>query len=899
MSCHDTPGIAEERIDRAHSHPVDVDQKRHGDPVAIGTGQKVQPLPLYDDQGRHTNGNGRVACGSCHDPHTWTADKDTRKKEEAGAIVSVNAGMDRNVLCDREGAAGKKQRLEGDGRNSFLRLAAAPASQLCVECHQDQRRVFETNHDLTISAPEAKNYRGQTLAKSGICGQCHIPHKARGPVRWAREMGPGEAAIEGLCRDCHRSGNLARDKLTGTFSHPVGIKPGENMKTQDLPTFTSQGEKKKDGSGMMDCATCHDTHGGKPTDQVTANKTGKKGKPSYQFLRKAIGAESELCKSCHRHQGEITGTKHDLRLTAAEEKNIRDQTLAQSGICGACHVVHNATGPFIWGRKPVAGMDPATATCLSCHDDRGLAKDKGIGERSHPVDVDMKSTGISLAAGKWSGDGNREKLIALPMYDKQGQHSQSSDGRVSCGTCHDPHRWSADGKTAQVSDIKKLEGGPDDSFLRIADRGNSALCINCHLDQKPVARSKHNLALFLSGKKSSPKDLDTRAVHKQGDQVISYAADQAPTGDQLTESGDNQAEDRQQLTGTGTGGSAGGVCATCHMPHKAKGPLLWARSTGPGKGPIEVLCKDCHQKTSNASDKLTGPHDHPVGVKFTATMQPHGLPTYSEDGKKRRDGKGFMDCTTCHDPHRWQPQPATDPDASQLVEGDGQNSFLRMLAAPSSRLCLECHQDQRMVIATDHDLNITAPKATNRLGETSAESGVCGQCHIPHNGLSEYQWARLWEDQGKNSAEERCLGCHSEGEVASNKIPPVAKHPDEVRVWSTLDVSSPLRGHPLPELPVYNQAGQQDKTGVIGCASCHNPHQWSPDQKADGPGKNVEGNLQTSFLRNVNSESFLCADCHGEDALFRYLYFHKESAHQKNHLYLGVPTGPPVPPKRP
>jgi len=71
---------------------------------------------------------------------------------------------------------------------------------------------------------------------------------------------------------------------------------------------------------------------------------------------------------------------------------------------------------------------------------------------------------------------------------------------------------------------------------------------------------------------------------------------------------------------------------------------------------------------------------------------------------------------------------------------------------------------------------------------------------------------------------------------------------------------------------------------VISCASCHDPHQWQADLTRPGPGKNTEGDVTTSFLRLSSTASFLCADCHGLDSIFRYQYFHAEKAHQKHPL---------------
>jgi hypothetical protein len=134
-----------------------------------------------------------------------------------------------------------------------------------------------------------------------------------------------------------------------------------------------------------------------------------------------------------------------------------------------------------------------------------------------------------------------------------------------------------------------------------------------------------------------------------------------------------------------------------------------------------------------------------------------------------------------------------------------------------------------------------------------------------------------------NAANQRCRSCHAEGRVAANKAPTAAKHPHHVVAW-TAALQRELLGRPVPEMPVYDKNGKQAASGVIVCSTCHNPHQWDPEQAEEGPGENIEGDVRTSFLRASKTARFLCSACHGRDSLFRFKYFHSDAAHQKHAL---------------
>ena len=79
------------------------------------------------------------------------------------------------------------------------------------------------------------------------------------------------------------------------------------------------------------------------------------------------------------------------------------------------------------------------------------------------------------------------------------------------------------------------------------------------------------------------------------------------------------------------------------------------------------------------------------------------------------------------------------------------------------------------------------------------------------------------------------------------------------------------------------EAGEVN-VGDISCPSCHNAHQWSPfSRRTTAPqnqADNDNGVDKFRFLRNMSTD-LVCIDCHGTQALYRYLYFHSPDKREK------------------
>jgi predicted CXXCH cytochrome family protein len=228
-----------------------------------------------------------------------------------------------------------------------------------------------------------------------------------------------------------------------------------------------------------------------------------------------------------------------------------------------------------------------------------------------------------------------------------------------------------------------------------------------------------------------------------------------------------------------------------------------------------------------------------------------------------------MTCYTCHDPHRWQPGIARRA-AQQPEEGDGGNSFLRLPNAPEARLCADCHTRQAQVGKSDHDLNASAPDIENTQGQKTTQAGTCGACHLVHNGKNSYLlWARDL-GAGENPAEAVCRSCHQKAGPAGGKVPGIASHPSDM---TFRNIGRDLEDRP-GYFPLFTLTdGKETPNGQITCLSCHNGHQWRPGGESGENRHPEEGDAGNSFLRNQSSDT-ICRDCHGSEALYRYLYFH-------------------------
>ena len=857
------------------SHPVQ---------VKIQELLKTPPVSLLKAGARFAN-DGGVVCQSCHRPHAAPDDKLLLQVNDKSQLCGechrdnhalnmkqagqkgthpVNIVPEDIKVPDMLKKKGAKLGPKGEiicqtchrphdaEQKTRILVSNNKQDQLCQSCHTKQKSVLNSKHDMALLEPDSKNIKNVS-ASSGSCSVCHLPHKGTGPKMWARPGVSNTESMAALCLTCHQAKSLAEKHTVGDYTHPVGIEMSRLGHTVNLPAYDKDGYKTTGQLvGNVTCASCHDPHQWNPDHPSSKGEKGIKGNNRNRFLRVANGSDAALCKSCHDDKWEVAGSKHDMRYMAPNSKNARDQKVAESSICGACHLVHNALGPKLWARTSLQEQGTGYIACIGCHNEKGIAKNKATDmNHTHPMDVPVDNLGIDVTQDGWvmrllKGKPMIESstdLVTLPLYDHHGKPA-TQDGRVGCGTCHDPHKWSPLPYTKQ-DHPKNLEGDADSSFLRIADQGQSQLCINCHLDKEAIMLTPHDLT-------DEPMDYISQTPVNKMDNV--------------------------------NPGAVRGVCMHCHRPHEAKGPALWSRERVEAEAPIAGLCRDCHKQEAIAGAKLTGNHNHPLGVSTAGLTADPRIPIFDKDGD-RTDHGGNVDCASCHDPHQWNPK---DPQIKNMIlvddEGDTSNSFLRLPANHQSELCVTCHADKKTIRGTDHDLSVTAPKDKNALQQTRDVSGLCGQCHVPHNAEeNSYIWSRAL-GKGDNPIDQKCRSCHQDKKIASAKNPTIAKHPDSINIWSGM-LRNQFTGQKIEAMPAFDDEGKRTIFGKITCASCHDPHRWRASHNKAGTGKNIEGDAETSFLRLDDTSGFICADCHGVDGLFRYKYFHGESTHKEHHMF--------------
>jgi hypothetical protein len=192
-----------------------------------------------------------------------------------------------------------------------------------------------------------------------------------------------------------------------------------------------------------------------------------------------------------------------------------------------------------------------------------------------------------------------------------------------------------------------------------------------------------------------------------------------------------------QLPGQPTGTSR--LCLSCHDGTVALG-RLHSGQTLPGITSSITSDRASYLGTDLRNDHpISFPYDSPLHSKDLELKDPSQLPAEVRLEK----GTNFVQCTTCHDPHR-DPIPLT---SKFLVIPNYKNG---------TQLCIACHAKQGW------STNIHS-------SSLSTKDDGCEICHRPHGANSvyyppllraRYEYASIQPYQDGNLA--LCLGCHPE-----------------------------------------------------------------------------------------------------------------------------------------
>lgn len=590
-------------------------------------------------------------------------------------------------------------------------------------------------------------------------------------------------------------------------------------------------------------------------------------------------ATPAMCFSCHdgsvadsrkivfHDPGHRTGIAPSGKVTIPKEFPLDGEGNLQCATCHTPHAVESRDGTSV--EFFLRSSNTNSSFCKVCHSTMGGGKEKG----NHPTDISLKS-------------------IPTPLMEAGGQLGTDQPNQIICETCHIPH------------------GGINDKFLVLSIEDpstRSVLCEVCHTSSP--GRSKDPLPKHFShpinqapGKTVSLPDQwpggEKIFYGRRGELVCRtcHKPHGAPSSEYLLiEQGEKDSQCRECHPGevTMVGSSHDlrksapearnildrparetGPCGSCHSAHSGSAPFIWARTAPVDKESASHFCTGCHARGECAESSLPKEFSHPMEVKVTESLAPLKLPLFDSNGRKSRTGT--ISCATCHDIHN--PQPVS---TGTVEAGNPREGFLRLTSPEGpAGICMHCHAQQAMVKGGKHDLTIMNAAFTNVLNRIPAQDGVCSACHVSHGAVSErYLWAGLlqqpkpayWDDGRAIDTQNMvrfCSGCHNGENPTGTVFPPFGFHPP--------DMAFPYgKTNPVcKDMPLYTAQGEVSAEGDITCSTCHNPHQWRGDGMVDGTALTGEGTASDSFLRPGVGE-LLCAVCHGEEALMRFLYFHR------------------------
>lgn len=612
-----------------------------------------------------TKGPGSIVCESCHTAHGSRFDNFLKKNDRNASLClschknkrSLNEKGEKNpthivnILPKRatipdelmaNGAkTGKNNELicqtchkihQNRNEEQLLILNKNKGTTLCLTCHLDKKGLMETKHNLSVSAPNEINVNGKTAKNGGVCSPCHEMHQ---PARRIKNFGEG-GFTTAICLSCHSNNNMAEKVTYKGMAHPINVKPGEpgtnktavpspisKKKPITLPLYEKNGSPGTDG--YLTCATCHDPHN--RHKKKAGRKKKQKTKGDAPFIKSFLRIQEDfLCKTCHQGKFVISNSKHNLQKSAPDSKNILKQKPFESGICASCHSIHREDTDFPWAREPMGEKDP----CMICHDKDGLAEKKIRGD-SHPVNIPLPG---------------KKRMIPLPLYEQNTKVTPS--GKIKCRTCHTAHgntNFPMKGDN-ELETTKK--GNAKNNFLRQKSSPSPVLCKSCHINQKMIEKTDHDLVF------SAPEstNINGKKPHESG------------------------------------------TCGVCHLVHNNQKPYLWARKYGKGDSIMEKMCNECHHKKGSAKKKIPATAYHPSDKLFvTKAKRGNRFPLFDKISGKPVNVE-TLSCPSCHDAHNWYPD-IEENENGKNIEGDTTNSFLR--SKVEFMPCMDCHGPEALL----------------------------------------------------------------------------------------------------------------------------------------------------------------------------------------------------------
>ncbi len=344
-----------------------------------------------------------------------------------------HSGNQSNAAATQAAGFSPRGRTPAGARSLAIRRSGTAVALLVALAGLAPALVGDPPENLSQHAATAGSGPHQpAVSPHGTAEGCAVCHDQR-DGRW---VVPASGEVDALCLTCHDGSSAPRE------AHPIGRRfaGAHVVQPPDWPA----------PQGMLGCLTCH--------DMVRGCEVGGSGPPPDRLhLRGTAPSQSSAyCAQCH---------------VAAPHERFNPHLIVAQGTPAAdvsCRFCHDPP-PDIPGdgrRRGAANLIAAEpALCLRCHDYHvdyfepghtgALVSDKILAQLG------------SLRPGDETG-GTDHTRLALPL---------SSEGRVTCSTCHNPHGTELFAEGTELS--AGAMGPPQDRGYALRVSGLQ-LCQACH-----------------------------------------------------------------------------------------------------------------------------------------------------------------------------------------------------------------------------------------------------------------------------------------------------------------------------------------------------------------------------------------------------------------------------------
>lgn len=525
--------------------------------------------------------------------------------------------------------------------------------------------AFGTTADALYVAHQETN----TVADSGDCSACHIPHKAPAAKR-GFPLSPSAGAqttygyVGAFCLErCHLN-------VTGTTGDAGNLSWANTASTVAAATF---------GGGASG-----DTAGSHGMNLVAGHTPSSTTVPNTLPYGNGTSTKAFECTTCHNVHDNASGDASNALLM-----------LDIDALCDECHTARGA-GDGAWGALYGSGNTVGSHPV-------GTDVNNDEGGAASPIRVGIGSTYADTAFDQPYGAATMHNLGGHLINGAAGTDASSP---ITCSTCHAVHGVEADagdanptGGTTGTEDLLVIAQGAasgttePNRHANGAGDANNALCEGCHVTNDGTT----NIAGWNPGGTAFSHPADAMAdadAFTAGTQAVPDFGNIAATNiaGSTAEWPFGSATAVANI-GMGTNGAAGTqvrvICESCHTPHPAANNGATGYSGVPASGtPIlrranATLCGVCH----NASN----PRHHPIGAGLMAGL-------FDDDAiSATATADADLTCSDCHNganmAHNWTVAnfPTLDADWEPAGNGLAADANNNRYQANTSKECNDCH----------------------------------------------------------------------------------------------------------------------------------------------------------------------------------------------------------------